>query len=139
MAIGRDHLIGTESVEQTFEDRQELRRFGAIRPRLVVVAGQQQRDRHAADGVVDHRSIGRSTLFIPSGSPGRHAHRYGGALPRQMFLDRVGDGAFETSRGEDVARVSRVGQPLHDGPQALRDTGNRIADAVVVDQEKTHG
>jgi hypothetical protein len=35
--------------------------------------------------------------------------------------------------------VSRIGQPLDDRAQAMRDPGRWIADAVVVDQKKAHG
>ena len=34
--------------------------------------------------------------------------------------------------------MTRVCEPLHDRPQALRHAGGRVADAVVIDQEKPH-
>ena len=45
---------------------------------------------------------------------------------------------LEAGRREDVARMTGVCEPLHDRPQALRHAGGRVADAVVVDEEKPH-
>jgi hypothetical protein len=34
--------------------------------------------------------------------------------------------------------MSGIGEPFDDRPQALRDPGNRVADAVIVHQEEAH-
>ena len=56
----------------------------------------------------------------------------------KMLLNRKGDRALEAGGREDVARMARVGEPLHDRAQALRHTGGRVSDAVVVHEEKPH-
>ncbi len=46
--------------------------------------------------------------------------------------------ALEARGREDVAGMPGVREPLDDRAQALRHAGGRIADAVVVDEEKSH-
>jgi len=57
----------------------------------------------------------------------------------QMIFDRKGHRTLETRRREDVACMTGVGEPLHDRAQTLRHAGGCVADAVVIDQEKSHG
>jgi hypothetical protein len=55
-----------------------------------------------------------------------------------MFLDGERHAAFESGRRENPAFMARVCEPFHDRAQALRDTSGRIADAVVVHEQKAH-
>ena len=66
------------------------------------------------------------------------ARRHIDAMLSQMILDGEGHGTLEAGRREDVARMTGVREPLHDRAQALRHAGGRIADAVVIGQEKSH-
>ena len=68
----------------------------------------------------------------------RREARHIDALRSQVILDGEGHGTLEAGRREDVARMTGVGEPLHDRAQALRHAGGRVADAVVVDEEKPH-
>ena len=133
-------MVGSKVVEQVFEQRQELRRLRPIGSRFVVVARQQQRDRHVPHGVAHDGPVCDASLFArPVGAAARAAGvRQSDALPSQVILDAEGHRALEAGRGEDVARMTVIGEPLHDRPQALRDAGGWIADAVVIDQEKPH-
>ena len=93
-----------------------------MRAGFVVMARDQQRHRHAAHLVVDDAVFG-SQLDAPAA---------------EMFCQRERDAALESRGRQNFALVSGLGQPLHDRPQALRHARRGIADAVIVDQEKTH-
>ena len=69
MPVAGDQLVGREVVEQLVEQRQELRGLRAIGPRFVVMARQQQRDRHVADGVVHDRPVGAALLVRRADRP----------------------------------------------------------------------
>jgi hypothetical protein len=60
------------------------------------------------------------------------------ALLSQVIRDSERHSALEAGRCEDVARMTAICQPFHDRPQALCDAGGWVADAVVIDQEKSH-
>ena len=65
VAVAGDQLVGRELVQQAVEQREVLRGLRAIGPRLVVVARQQQRDRHALDGVVHDGPVCDARLLLP--------------------------------------------------------------------------
>ena len=133
MAVAGDHLIGSEGREQPLEQREERGGLGAIGTGLVVVAGQEQCDRHRADVIVRRRGALADLAARPLPRRGPS-----GALLAEVLVDREGHAPFEAGRGQHVARVPGIGQPLHDGPEAVRDPGRRIADAVIIYEKKPH-
>jgi hypothetical protein len=133
VSVAGDRLVGREIVEETRQQPEELPRLRAIGPRLVVVARQEQRDGHAAHRVVHDGPFGSPSLvFRPL------EQRRIGALLLQVLLDGEGHTALEARCRQDAAVVSCIREPLHDRPQALRDAGGRIADAVVIDEQEPH-
>ena len=139
MAVAGDQLIGRELVQQPSSSARYCLALRAIGPQFVVVARQQQRDRHVPHGVVHDGPVGDAPRFVP-GRVVRASARRDTSTPccAQVIVDREGHRALEARRRQDVARVTGVGEPLHDRAQALRHAGGRIADAVVVDEEKAH-
>jgi hypothetical protein len=141
MRVAGDHLIGCEVVQQSLEQRLVLRRLPAIGSRFVVAPREQHRDRDAMCRVVDDRPVD-GAVPLPLGSRGRRARQFDpgqiDAPLSQVILDREGDRTLEPRRRQDVAGVARVGQPFHDRAQALRHSGRRIADAMIVRQQKPH-
>ena len=135
MTVAGDQLIGSEIVQELFEQRKVLPGLSIIGPRFVVVARQQQRDRYVPHGVVDDGPIGNASLFARgagSGAPWPE-RRWSNALLSQVIVDAERDTALEAGRGENVARMTGICEPLHDRPQALCDASGRVADAVVID------
>jgi hypothetical protein len=55
-----------------------------------------------------------------------------------VLFDRECDGALEARRRQNATRVAGVRKPSHDRAEALRHTRSRVADAVVIHQEKPH-
>ena len=140
MPVACDQLIGSEIVQERVEPREVLPGLRTIGPRLVVVARQQQCDRHGPHGVVhDGPVCGAPSLTRPFRWPveWREA-RHINALLSQMILDGEGHWTLEAGRREDVARMTGVCQPLHDRAQALRHAGGWVTDAVVIHEEKPH-
>ena len=130
VSVAGDQLIRSEAVELARDDFFELRSLGAIGPRLVVVPRHEQRDRNAFLGVAhDGTPLRRSA---------RGEERSIDALLRQVILDRENHRALEASRRHDAARMTRIREPLHDRAETLRDARGRIADAVIVHEEKPH-
>ena len=139
VAVAGDQLVGLEVVDQTIEQAKKLCAFRPIRPRLVVVAGHEQRHRDVADGVVHDWTIGCPLAAgLPRRAPVRRAGRQLDPLISQVLLDGEGDVALEAGRRQHLALMTRVFQPLDDGSQALRHARGRVADAVVVHQQKSH-
>jgi hypothetical protein len=130
VSVAGDQLIRMEIVQQSFEQRQVLAGLGGVRPRLVVAARQEQRDRHGADRVVHDRPLALA--------PGRLERRRRHPLLRQVLLDRERHWTLEACRCEDAALMARLSEPFDDRAQALRHAGRRVADAVVVDQKEAH-
>ena len=126
MRVAGDHLIGCKVIQQIRDEREKLLRLVRIGRGFIVVPGHEQRDRHTA-GVIAHDR--------PTRGVGLDWHRH--AQVAQVFLDGE-RGGFETGGRQDVARVAGIREPRHDGAQALRDAGRRVADAVVVDQQESH-
>jgi hypothetical protein len=56
----------------------------------------------------------------------------------EVVLDREGNASFEAPGGQYMAGVPGIREPLDDGPEAVRDSGRRIADAVIVYEKKPH-
>ena len=128
MGVAGDDLIGRKSVQEIRHELEVLLRLGRIGRRFVVVPGQEERHRHAACVIVDDRPpqvVGA----------GRHAH----PQAVQVIFDREPVNAPEAGRGEDVTGMAGIREPRHDRAKALRDAGRGVADAVVVDQQESHG
>ena len=60
------------------------------------------------------------------------------AVRLQVILDGEGHRTLKAGRREDVAGMAGIGEPLHDRAQALRHTGGRVADAVVIGEKEPH-
>ena len=86
------------------------------------------------------RPVWHTPFFArPFGWPVRRREaRHINALRSQVILDGEGHRTREAGRREDVARMTGVCQPLHDGAQALRHASSWVGDAVVIDEEKPH-
>ena len=138
--VAGDQLVRRELVQELIKEREVLPRLRAIGSRLVVVARQEQCDRHALDGVLDDLAFGHASFLVSTFAftVRRRKARGIDALRPQMFLDGEGHSTLEAGGRQDVALVAGVREPLHDRAQALRDSGGWIADAVVVHEEKAH-
>jgi hypothetical protein len=60
------------------------------------------------------------------------------ALLSQVFFYGKRYLALESARREDVARMTGRREPLDNRAKTLRHASGRVADAVVVDEEKSH-
>ena len=142
MSVAGDDLVGGEDLEKVVEQVEVVAAFLGVRPRFVVVQGQEQRDRNAVHGVAGHVRAERAARGMSAAlHRAVRCHlraRDGNTQSPKVLVDRERDGAFETCGRQDLAVVPRFHEPAHDGAEAVCDAGGRVADAMVVDEQEAH-